>query len=573
MSEPNSVHNFDDEDVADPVTLIRTENYQVWSCPMLLALEGKNKIGFIDGSCKRSNTDEVLGRQWDRNRSFIADYYNKLNALWKQYDAMIELPKCVCNASKSFKKHNQLMKLMQFLMGLYDSYMQIRSSIISREVLPDVRSAYATISSEESHRVAYGSIIGSSQRNQASAFVSNVPNRGVVQRGQSSSTAIRPNKFNYNKQGGGSGLVYEKNLGKIIMEIMFQIMLLGLDLLLHDWHCRLAHPAEIVQNVLKGSLQINNKVKNVYSETCQRAKQTREHFPLIDHVSKSLDLNHINFFDCEYPEIPNDDARVNPNMNSDNKSYSASRNSSESFQFTAEFLVNSKNDADSSVDIFATRDEGITTLEENDRNAIGSKWIFKIKYQSNGEIDRFKARLVAWGVGQKEGIDYEETFSLVVKMVIVRCLLNIVVSNSWHVFLLDVNNAFLYGYLDEGVFLALLVYVDDIMITQNNVYEIEKFKVFLKSKFMIKDLGKPKYFLGIEVVDTDKGLGIDIVKTSGMFLNAYSDVDWAKCVITRKSVIGYCVFLNDSLVSWKNKKYNILSKSSTQAQYRALVQL
>ncbi|GJW09136.1 hypothetical protein Tco_1571559 [Tanacetum coccineum] len=66
------------------------------------------------------------------------------------------------------------------------------------------------------------------------------------------------------------------------------------------------------------------------------------------------------------------------------------------------------------------------------------------------------------------------------------------------------------------------------------------------------------------------GLGIHIVKTSGMFLNVYSDVDWAKCVITRKSVTGYCVFLNESLVSWKNKKQNTLSKSSTEAEYRAL---
>nr|GEX82336.1 retrovirus-related Pol polyprotein from transposon 17.6 [Tanacetum cinerariifolium] len=194
----NSVHNSKNGDDyiedPDPVTLIRTENHQVWSCAMLLALEGKNKTSFIDGTCKRSNLDVVLGRQWDRakhvweelketyykfdgsimfslhhqintlkqNGSSIDDYYHTLNALWKQFDAMIELPKCVCNASKGFKKHNQLMKLMQFLMRLDDSYMQVRSSIIFREVLPDVRSTYATISSEESHRVAAGSIAGPS---------------------------------------------------------------------------------------------------------------------------------------------------------------------------------------------------------------------------------------------------------------------------------------------------------------------------------------------------------------------------------------------------------------------------
>nr|GEW43963.1 O-acyltransferase WSD1-like [Tanacetum cinerariifolium] len=83
------------------VKLQGTENYQVWSYAMLLALEGKNKTGFIDGSCRRPNTEDVLRRL---------------------------------------------------------------SSILSRETLPDVRISYAIISSEESYRVASGSIFGTSQR-------------------------------------------------------------------------------------------------------------------------------------------------------------------------------------------------------------------------------------------------------------------------------------------------------------------------------------------------------------------------------------------------------------------------
>ncbi|GKE37398.1 ribonuclease H-like domain-containing protein [Tanacetum coccineum] len=214
MSVHNSVYNSNDGDdyVEDPVTLIsrldisdplylhpndstalivvliklkETKNYQVWSCAMLLALEGKNKTGFINGTCKRSNTNEVLGKLWDRVNAivlgwilnsiseelFLSQIFSKrakhvweeLKETYDKYDAVIELPKYVCNASESFKKHNQLLKLMQFLMSLDDSYMQIRSSILYREVLPDVRSAYAIISSEESHRVATGSIDGANQ--------------------------------------------------------------------------------------------------------------------------------------------------------------------------------------------------------------------------------------------------------------------------------------------------------------------------------------------------------------------------------------------------------------------------
>nr|GEY93541.1 ribonuclease H-like domain-containing protein [Tanacetum cinerariifolium] len=80
--------------------------------------------------------------------------------------------------------------------------------------------------------------------------------------------------------------------------------------------------------------------------------------------------------------------------------------------------------------------------------------IFKIKYKSNGEIKRYKARLVAKGFNQREGIDFHEIFSLVVKMSTVRCLIALSVKNKRPLFQLDVSNVFLYGDLEENVYMT-----------------------------------------------------------------------------------------------------------------------
>ncbi|GKD80516.1 hypothetical protein Tco_1347355, partial [Tanacetum coccineum] len=175
--------------------------------------ELKETYDKVDGSVTFSLHHKI--HTLSQNGSSIADYYHKLNALWKQFDALIELPRCTCHAADDFKKHNQLMKLMQFLMGLDDTYMQIRSSILSRENLPDVRSAYAIISSEESYRIATDSVSGTSQRSQTSAFNVNAPNRGNFQRSQTSTSFSRPsnnNRPNDNgnmRTAGGSTLVCE----------------------------------------------------------------------------------------------------------------------------------------------------------------------------------------------------------------------------------------------------------------------------------------------------------------------------------------------------------------------------
>ncbi|XP_028186563.1 uncharacterized protein LOC114373253 [Glycine soja] len=159
--------------------------------------------------------------------------------------------------------------------------------------------------------------------------------------------------------------------------------------------------------------------------------------------------------------------------------------------------------------------------------------------------------------------------------------------NQWYFKQLDVNNAFLHGDLNEEVYMtllqgmqvakprqcasdhslflkhgyktitALLVYVDDIVLSGNDLAEIQSITQLLDNAFKIKDLGDPRYLKGTP------GVGISFSVASNIHLKGFSDLDWAGCIDTKRSIIGYAIYIGDSFISWKSKKQAIVSKSSS----------
>lgn len=87
----------------------------------------------------------------------------------------------------------------------------------------------------------------------------------------------------------------------------------------------------------------------------------------------------------------------------------------------------------------------------NGKHPIDCKWVYKVKYIADGSIECYKARLVTYWFIQKEGVDYHETFSTIIKFNIVQNLVALAAENKSKIHYFAVNNAFLHGNLHEEV--------------------------------------------------------------------------------------------------------------------------
>jgi histone deacetylase 1/2 len=85
-------------------------------------------------------------------------------------------------------------------------------------------------------------------------------------------------------------------------------------------------------------------------------------------------------------------------------------------------------------------------------NVVSGKWLFRHKLNGDGTLERYKARWVVRGFSQRPGVDFDETFSPVVKTATIRAVLTIAAARDWPVHQMDVNNAFLHGHLSERVY-------------------------------------------------------------------------------------------------------------------------
>ncbi|XP_021833171.1 uncharacterized protein LOC110772984 [Prunus avium] len=233
-NNPLYLHHSDQPGVVLVTQLLNDENYPTWSRSMLMALNTKNKEGFVDGTLKKPLHDSSTTlQQWTRcnnlvkswllnsispdigasivNNDVASDiwndlkeqfthatsvhlfhmeqeihdcvqgtmtidaYYTKLKGLWDARDALCSLPSCNCGAAKEMFQFHQHQKTMKFLMGLNDVYTGVRGQILLMDPFPAVNKAFSLITQDEKQMAVSTHALGKTPATDAATFAVHGP--------------------------------------------------------------------------------------------------------------------------------------------------------------------------------------------------------------------------------------------------------------------------------------------------------------------------------------------------------------------------------------------------------------
>ncbi|GJR72683.1 retrovirus-related pol polyprotein from transposon TNT 1-94 [Tanacetum coccineum] len=194
---------------------------------------------------------------------------------------------------------------------------------------------------------------------------------------------------------------------------------------------------------------------------------------------------------------------------------------------------------------FIANDVWELVLQPVNMTIIGTKWVFRNKLDENGIVSRNKARLVAQGYNQQEGIDYDKTYAPVARLEPIRILLAYACDLDFKLFQMDVKSAFLNGFINKEVYVAQhLGFID--FEKPDHVYKLKK------ALYGLKQAPKACVCLCARFQEAPKTYHLEAVKRD---------------YVDQKSTSVICTFVGCCLTSWFSKKQTALAISTTEAEY------
>ncbi|KAG7588340.1 Reverse transcriptase RNA-dependent DNA polymerase [Arabidopsis suecica] len=449
----------------------------------------------------------------------VSAYYTELVTLWEEYRNYVELPvytcgKCECNAALLWEKLQHMSRVTKFLMGLNESYAATRRHILMLKPIPTIEDAFNMVTQDERQR----SIKSTSETVVFQASGPPTPISQEVYNyhspAKNSAYAVqngyRPRPLRpLCTHCGQSGYVIQKcfklhgyPLISVTRNVVFHetifpfhdnpiqhssdiftetILPLPVPASIDNIHASSSHTSSVPsvdipsQSSSASQSQSHSSVattsqttvatKNVVvSRALARPKRSGkapsylyDYHCSLTQISKSLpqiSSTHLKSYTTPYPI-------------SSVLSYSSLKLPYQSFVLSYSLETEPKTFKLAIISVQWTKamDVELEAIELNKtwsvvspppgKNIVGCKWVYTIKYNADGTIERYKARLVAKGFTQQEGVDYFDTFSPVAKLASVRLILVLAAKKGWSLTQMDVTNAFLHNELEEEIYMSL----------------------------------------------------------------------------------------------------------------------